>query len=399
MAPARFEAAQASTGRARIAVAALFFTNGALFAALLPRYPEIKADLALSNTAFGIAVAAFSGGAFMAGITAGALIRRWTSARVGVAGTLGIAVFVLLAGLAPVPALFTAAMFVAGASDAVTDVAQNAHALRVQRHYGRSIINSFHAVWAAGAISGGLLGSAAIALGMPRAVQLAGTAVLFSAVVLIAYRWMLPGPDHDEERVAEQAAETPAGLRVYAILGALAMIAIAGAVVEDAGSSWATLYLHDSLGAAAAVAPLGYVALVACMFVGRLFGDRLVDRFGEAAVVRAGGFVTAAGMGAALAVPTVPTVILGFAAAGLGVAALIPAAMHGADRLPGLRPGTGLTLVTWLLRIGFLASPPVVGLVADAAGLRVGLLVVPLAGVTTVLLAGALSARARRSRS
>ncbi len=39
--------------RARIAVAALFLTNGAIFANLLPRFPEIKADLALSNTEYG----------------------------------------------------------------------------------------------------------------------------------------------------------------------------------------------------------------------------------------------------------------------------------------------------------------------------------------------------------
>ncbi|HYO68545.1 MAG TPA: hypothetical protein VEU33_20930 [Archangium sp.] len=32
------------------------------------------------------------------------------------------------------------------------------------------------------------------------------------------------------------------------------------------------------------------------------------------------------------------------------------------------------------MRLGFLVSPPVVGLIADAVGLRVGLLVVPLAG-------------------
>ena len=64
--------------------------------------------------------------------------------------------------------LFAAALFVAGASDAVTDVAQNSHALRVQRNYGRSIINSFHAVWASGAITGGLLGAAAIAMAVPR---------------------------------------------------------------------------------------------------------------------------------------------------------------------------------------------------------------------------------------
>lgn len=45
--------------RARVAVAVLFFTNGALFANLLPRYPQIKADLGIGNAAYGLAVAAF----------------------------------------------------------------------------------------------------------------------------------------------------------------------------------------------------------------------------------------------------------------------------------------------------------------------------------------------------
>ena len=158
------------------------------------------------------------------------------------------------------------------------------------------------------------------------------------------------------------------------------VIAIAGATVEDAGSSWATLYLRDSLGAPGAVAAFGYVALVGFQFVGRLIGDRLVDRFGERAVARAGGLITAAGMGIALAFPSVPGTIAGFAAAGFGVATVVPAAMHGADQLPGLRAGTGLTVVAWLMRVGFVASPPVVGLIADATSLRVGLLVVPVAG-------------------
>ncbi|WP_343212983.1 hypothetical protein [Arthrobacter sp. H5] len=46
-------------GRARTAVGVLFFTNGAIFANLLPRYPQIKVDLELTNTAFGLAVAAY----------------------------------------------------------------------------------------------------------------------------------------------------------------------------------------------------------------------------------------------------------------------------------------------------------------------------------------------------
>jgi MFS family permease len=384
--------------RARVAAAALFLTNGAIFANMLPRFPEIKTDLGLSNAAYGAAIAAFSAGALVSGLTAGALIRRFNSSRVGVIATLGIASFVFVAAIAPSPVLFAGALFIAGAADSVTDVAQNAHGLRVQRNYGRSIINSLHAVWSVGAIVGGLMGAAAIALHVPRGVHLAFSGAVFSVVVLIAYPFLLRGPDHDDHPAARTAGAGKIGLGVYAVLAALVGIAIAGAAIEDAGSSWATVYLRDSLSAPAAIAAFGYIALVSFQFVGRLFGDRLVDGFGERAVARAGGLIAAAGMGAALAFPSVPATIAGFAAAGFGSATLIPAAMHAADRLPGLRPGTGLTIVTWLCRVGFLMSPIIVGVVADATSLRVGLLIVSVAGLAVVALAGVLSAPHRSFR-
>src|SRR4029453_17577334 len=123
------------------------------------------------------------------------------------------------------------------------------------------------------------------------------------------------------------------------------------------------------------------------MTIGRLTGDRVVDRFGQRNVVRTGGIVTAAGMGFALAVPTTATTLVGFAIAGLGVATLVPAAMHTADELPGLPAGVGLTVVSWLLRVGFLASPPLVGFVADQPSLRLGLLTVVIAGLVTAVCA------------
>src|SRR3954447_4730709 len=185
--------------RARVAVAALFFTNGALFANLIPRYPQIKADLDLSNAVYGLSVAAFPTGAIVAGMAAGVLVRRFGSARVAVAGTLLTSGGVLAAGLAPSVAVLAAALFLAGAMDAITDVAQNAHGLRVQRRYGRSIINSFHAVWCAGAVLGSIMGAAAAELGLPSAVHLTASAALFSAVALVSYRFMLPGDEHGEQ--------------------------------------------------------------------------------------------------------------------------------------------------------------------------------------------------------
>jgi MFS family permease len=122
------------------------------------------------------------------------------------------------------------------------------------------------------------------------------------------------------------------------------------------------------------------------MTVGRLTGDRVVDRFGQRRVVEVGGVLIAAGMGLALAVPSVGTTLVGFALAGLGVATLVPAVYHAADELPGLRAGVGLAVINWLLRIGFLLSPPVIGVLADATSLRVALLVVVLAGIGALLL-------------
>ncbi|MFB8352796.1 MFS transporter [Streptomyces niveus] len=384
--------------RARTAVAVLFFTNGALFANLLPRYPEIKAGLGMSNAVYGLAVAAFPAGAIVAGPAAGVLVRRYGSARVAVAGTLLTGAGALAAGVAGSVPLLAVALFLAGATDAITDVAQNAHGLRVQRRYGRSIINSLHATWSVGAVTGGVMAAGAIALGLSRGQHLAISAVVFAAAACLALRYCLPGPDTEpepEDQQPEDAHHTGTARRTMYVLAALVLIATAGTLVEDAGNSWAALYLSDSLRASAALAATGYIALVGAQFVGRLIGDRLVDRFGQRAVARTGGLIAAAGMGLALAVPTLPGTVLGFAAAGFGVATLVPAAMHEADALPGLKPGSGLTIVSWLMRLGFLLSPPLVGLAADSTSLRVGLLVVPLAGVLVVLLAGVLQPRRR----
>lgn len=391
--------------RARLGVALLFLTNGALFANILPRYPEIKAALDLDAATYGLAIAAFPAGAIAAGLAGAVLIRRFGSARVAVVSTILVSLGLLGAAIAPSVIFFALGLFIGGAMDAITDVGQNAHSLRVQRGYGRSIINSFHAIWSIGAVLGGSMSAAAIALALPLGIHLTISAVIFTIVALIALRLCLPGRDDvtEEDAVADGTEVKGALRRISArtvfVIAALVLIANAGAIVEDSGMSWATLYLNASLDAPAVIAATGYISLVGAQFIGRLIGDRMVDRFGQRNVARAGGFVIAVGMGLALALPTVPTTIVGFALAGFGSATLIPAALQAADELPGLRHGAGITIVSWLLRLGFLLSPPFVGFIADNASLRAGLIAVPVAGVVAILCAGVLTGRTERERS
>ncbi|WP_182112194.1 MFS transporter [Actinotalea sp. JY-7876] len=380
--------------RARAAVSAVFFVNAVLYANLVPRLPEVKDRLGLSNAELGTAIAAMPAGALVAGLLAPVLIQRLGSGRVAAFGLVLSAVTVACLPLAPAWGALAALMLVAGALDAVIDVAQNAHGFRVQRAYGRSIVNAFHGLWSVGAVVGGVLGSVAAGLSVPLPAHLAASGVLFSVVAVVAYRFMLRGPEDAEREpaddVAHGAASTSAlrrlGGRAVLMLAALGVLGAGGAFVEDAGSSWGALYLRGEVGTDAATAGLAFVSLSVAMTIGRLTGDRAVDRFGQRRVARVGGAAIAAGMGLALAVPSVGTTVVGFALAGLGVATLIPAVMHTADELPGLPPGVGLTVVSWLLRVGFLISPMVVGVVADATSLRVALLAVVIAGLGVLVL-------------
>jgi hypothetical protein len=61
-----------------------------------------------------------------------------------------------------------------------------------------------------------------------------------------------------------------------------------------------------------------------------------------------------------------------------------------------MRSGTGLTAVTWLMRVGFVFAPVIVGAIADAISLRAGLLTVPVAGLVVVALAGVLAGTRKR---
>ncbi len=388
--------------RARVGVMLLFLANGGMLANMVPRLPEIKANLELSYTGFGIAWGFGAFGGITVGLLSAKLLRRFGSAQLATAALALQAIAVWGASIAPMVLLFAVLLFLNGALDANTDVAQNAQGMGVQRRMGRSIINGLHAMWSLGAAVGAFLGTQAINLNLSVGTHL-GISTVFFVIMAIVARWLMLGPESgiDREEVApahdapqQRRLTIPRAATITLIM--LGLVGIAGAVAEDAAITWSSIYMTDDLGVDATLAGYALMSLMALHFVGRIAGDKLVDRWGNRAVARAGGVLTVVGMGIALAWPTIPGTLLGFAAAGLGVATTIPAAFAASDEIPGLKPGTGITIVSWALRLSFLLGPPIVGAIADATSLRTGLMVVPVAGVAVVLLAGALTGKGHR---
>ena len=406
--------------RARWAISAQFFTNGVITASLLPRLPEVKTAFALSDTAYGFLVIAMPFGSIAAATLAGPLIRRFGALRVAALGTVALAFLLAGAGFSPWAWLFALFMAAAGFSDAVLDTGQNVHGMAVERWYGRSIINSMHAAWSLGATLGGVIGAASASAGLPLGWQLLAGAVVWSGAAIAAAlagavpeRFVRaaeestddgapPSPaDGDPRAAAASGGGEPAGgdepaggctgpvrrTFPWKLFLPLAVLAICGTLVEDIANNWVTLFLNRETGASIGLAGMGFATMLGAQFVGRILGDPMTDRWGRSAVARLGGLLIATGGMAAVLAAWPWLAILGFAVAGFGTATLVPAAFAASDSLPGVPHGTGVAMVGWWMRLGFLLTSPAVGAIGDTLGLRAGLAILLVAGLLAAAIA------------
>jgi MFS family permease len=366
---------------ARGAVTAVFFLNGFLFGSLVARMPAIRDHAGVTNGELGLALASVAVGAVVAMPVAGALAARHGS-RAPTRSALALSsAAVLLPVLAASLPTLAAAFLVMGLAMGSLDVTMNAHGVAVERRYGRPILSGFHAAFSFGGLAGAATAATAAAVQLDLRAHVALVAVASLAIGLTWSRSFL--------HAAEDASGTehPVLARPPRRLWALGVVAFSCLLVEGAAADWSAVYVRDELSTGAATAASAYVAFSLTMAIGRLLGDRLVERFGPVALLRGGGLLAAGGFGLGLAADAVPGALLGFAALGAGLATVIPVVFHAAGSTPGMSPGMALAAVSSTGYLGFVAGPPIIGSVAEAIGLPAALVLLVALGVMVAALA------------
>ena len=397
-------AARAGRLRAPHAIGLLFVANG-LVPALWPRFPQVKDAVGASEALFGLALLGTGLGGVVGSAAAPWLVRRLGPRTAAVSSASLLAGMTVLVGLAgSVPALF-GAFALMGLTDGVADMAQNHLMFEVQRTTSRSLTSRMHALWSSGALVGTTGGTVAAAVGISVVTQSLGFAVAGWALIA-AGAWVLRRRDFGDRGapipaatpvdpasgVAEEPVATApaAGRRSRRRPGrwvGVVVAAVAVAAVEGVANEWSALTLRDGLGASALVAGAGPTAFAGAMLVGRLLGDRVIDRVGVEAASRASGALVAVGAGAGLlgaSLLDVPLLLVaGLVAAGIGAAILFPSMLAVGDRLDAT--GTGVAVAASASRVGFLTVPVVVGSLAGAVGLPVAFALMPLAGLAVAV--------------
>jgi len=360
---------------ARIAVAYIFFANGATAGNWVTRIPALMDKLDLSVFALSFAFFGAPLGAILAMPFAGRIITRVGSRR-----TTRLAFLFFCATLVPiafVPNVVALGLviFALGVVSAFLDVAMNAHGLVVERRYKRPILSSFHAWFSLGGLAGAGTGALAAWAALDLRIHLPLTAAIALAGGLIAGPFLLRGgDDHDQE-------ERPFFVKPPRQLVALGGIAFISLLSEGAAGDWSAVYINKPLHSSQAVAALGYFSFSLLMVIGRVSGDRLTMRYGPVALTRSGGLLAAGSLTAALLIGHPIAAIIGFAGMGAGLAAVVPTVFRAAGSRTDVPPGIGLASVSLIGYFGFLVGPPLIGSTAKLLGLPAAL------GIVAVVMA------------
>src|SRR5690349_9073717 len=319
--------------RARAAVAVAYFVQGFCFAALLTHVSVLQKKFAFTDGELSLVLLAVPVVAGIGSVVAGLLAGRFGSAVVLRGGGPLVCLAITAAGAATTRGQLYVALALVGLSLGLVDATMNMQGVAVERRYGRPVLASFHGVWSAGGIAGGLATAGTAALDWSTGASLGAVALVGAALALAAGPYELKKREEMSERpTAAEEAAIP--WRPIILVGTAMMLMY---VADSATSNWSTVFLDDVLHASTSVAALGLVVYQACMVLGRAGADRIVRRVGPVPAVATGAVIggiglligavaTSASLRLAFVVPAVLTIGIVVLAPSFKIASVAPMA-------------------------------------------------------------------------
>jgi len=368
---------------ARNALWYLFFLMGIVSMAWVPRIPEMKHQLALSDGGLGVVLLGSTFGALIGSQVGGRLTHTFGSQRIAAVGALFMPGGLFLMGAAhQVLQLFTA-LFIMGFGYVMLDITVNTQAVAVEKILDRRWMSTFHGSWSVGSfvstVTGGLLAHV-----ISPQTELKAVAVIAIILYIPGIYFLLSGNEdehkgEDGTSVGKLSFFDKTSLPLWAIgLGLLGCL-----LPEGAASDWGGVLLHEHMGIGKGADAIAFATFALAMITSRFLGDHWLAKYGPRRTVRVGGFFAGItwGLSIAIAVPLsahakVPAAIIiciGFAAAGLGIGPMVPAFMNEAARVPGVAPSVALARVNIIGLAAYFIGPTLTGGVSQLTSLPIAL--------------------------
>ena len=346
---------------------ALFVAQPMQFGIWLSRISEVQAALGLSKANLAFALLGMPIGLLPTLYFAGKIIDRigvrsallWAFPAMLMTGT--------LPGLATgAPGLFIS-LLALGACFAFAEVGLNVFAAQTERHLGVTIMNRAHGFWSLGIMLGSLIGvqlAGADLTAFP-ALALAGS-VMLPILMLISVR--LPDYAATDDAPAKTAPR-PLPPQLFLII----LVVFGATMTEGAMSDWATVYMREATWHSTAPDGLAVTIYAGMITFGRFVGDSINIRLGPVFLARFCLVFALTGVVTLVVATGVWMAFVGFGLVGFGVSAIFPLGVSATAQLSETNQARNVSVMTFGALTGFLIGPPMIGLVAEAQGLRFGI--------------------------
>jgi MFS family permease len=352
-----------SPATTRVMVAIFFFVSGFGFFTWASRIPTIQQELHLNEAQLGAVLFALPIGLMGTLPLTGVLLSRFDSRRIMIIGAVCFNLMLCAIGFATQTWQLAIVLVCFGCSRNLFNISANAQSIGVQSLFDRSIIARFHAVWSLAGFGAAALASLMVSLSIPPSWHFLGVGLVLTALCWYAWPGTLPQKPASRERRPWFALPDKT-------LAKYGLISFASMACEGTMLDWSGIYFRKAVHASREGATLGFTAYTIAITLGRLMGDRLANRYGIRTMLTYSGALIGLGLLTSALFPYPLTAGLGFILTGFGVSCVIPMVFSMAGRSTGMSSGSAIAAVSTVGYLGFLIVPPLVGSVAQFAGLR-----------------------------
>ena len=365
--------------RARWALPWIFFLMGVVSMAWVPRIPEIKTSLGLSDGEFGIVLVSSSVGAVVGAQLAGQMIQRFGSRNLLRVTQVALPFGVLLMGLAPNVIVLSIGLFFLGLGAAGMDIPGNAQAVVIEKLIGKKFLASLHGAWSIGAFTTAVFGGALTQVLTPQ-VNLIVMAMI-GLIVFVPLTEQMLDATRDEHLGDEGRDDRKLGWfgSKVSLLWVFAFGSLGALVAEGASADWSGILLAEHMRIETGLTASVFASFSLSMIISRFTADALMERFTPEKVVFYGGVVGGVIWVASIliAIPlsqsnqllALVLINIGFFAAGAGIGPMFPAFILGASKLPGVPASLGIARISVISIAGYFLGPPITGFISELTDL------------------------------
>lgn len=317
----------------------IFFMFGLSIMSWVPRFPDVKANLGLSNGEFGSLISLGVFGNVAALLTVGHLVHKFGAQLMMRVSTLAFSTSIIILTQTSSSFVFLIFMIIQGAGISAFHISINAQGFNFQDRTKKQVITLLSGYWSSGALLTSVIAGILVDL-VSIEIHIAVLSILCLIIMLRTISTMTPNllKSNENPESDVKLGEIFKGFNFDMMVSGGLLCAI---MLEFAVSDWSAIFLKEDLGILSGIHTLPFILFTFTMIIGRLNFHRLLphysmQRLSQVASLISGisfliGIAAVSAVGIGNKTLTIIILSVSFSIAGIGSSFLGPSMMNAAN--------------------------------------------------------------------